>query len=283
MASLIPSFKRSNPYSYDNDFVTINFDDEAEPADNVLWSSVKIGDHFKKLLNLFPLVNQEVVVDDDASPASNVLWSSQKIASIPLPPFQLKQDANVGTVAIFGNDDKAGQVIDSGFVINDEEESSNVLWSSEKISKSNVKSFFKYTNAKVTFPTNTFFVIPFSAESQFKNQDALVTESKGVISIASASKKVTVYKALFICQGKSKKELDSFVKISFAFFNNNSQIGNSFSAFCTKINNLDVSSQCVIEEYFTLKPLETFSFSVKAFANELVILENPSLTIQQVV
>ncbi len=44
----------------------------------------------------------------------------RKIAKIPLPPFQLKQpDAISGNISIFGSDVNLGQVIDSGYSIND--------------------------------------------------------------------------------------------------------------------------------------------------------------------
>ncbi len=59
----------------------------------------------------------------------------RKIAKIPLPPFQLKQpDAISGNISIFGSDVNLGQVIDSGYSINDSlPPSSQVIWSSNQV------------------------------------------------------------------------------------------------------------------------------------------------------
>ncbi len=65
-------------------------------------------------------IDSGILLDDNADPSSSVIWSSEKIAKIPLPPFQLKQpDAISGNISIFGSDVNLGQVIDSGYSIND--------------------------------------------------------------------------------------------------------------------------------------------------------------------
>ncbi len=59
----------------------------------------------------------------------------RKNCKIPLPPFQLKQpDAISGNISIFGSDVNLGQVIDSGYSINDSlPPSSQVIWSSNQV------------------------------------------------------------------------------------------------------------------------------------------------------
>lgn len=159
MATLIPSFKKDNPFEpiKDNELIGLTFNDKADPAPDVLWSSLKIKelipscpDQFQKKqpgaipnnlakfgqdANLGQSIDSGISIDDSSAPAANVLWSSEKIANIPLPPFQLKQaDANAGDIAIFGADANLGQVLDSGFLIGDSSPASaNVLWSSSKI------------------------------------------------------------------------------------------------------------------------------------------------------
>jgi hypothetical protein len=159
MATLIPSFKKDNPFEpiKDNELIGLTFNDKADPAADVLWSSLKIKelipscpDQFQKKqpnaipnnlakfgqdVNLGQSIDSGVSVDDAAAPAANILWSSEKIANIPLPPFQLKQpDAKAGDIAIFGADANLGQVLDSGLSLNDSSlPSPNVLWSSGQI------------------------------------------------------------------------------------------------------------------------------------------------------
>jgi hypothetical protein len=159
MATLIPSFKIDNPFEpiNDNELIGLTFNDNAGPASNILWSSSKI----KQLIPSCPenfqekqpnalannlakfgseadqgqVIDSGMSVNDSSPPDPNVLWSSQKIANIPLPPFQMKQpEAVKGDIAIFGSDVDLGQVIDSGFSINDSSlPSPNVLWSSNQI------------------------------------------------------------------------------------------------------------------------------------------------------
>ncbi len=80
-------------------------------------------------------IDSGILLDDNADPSSSVIWSSEKIAKIPLPPFQLKQpDAISGNISIFGSDVNLGQVIDSGYSINDSlPPSSQVIWSSNQV------------------------------------------------------------------------------------------------------------------------------------------------------
>ena len=159
MATLIPSFKKDNPFESinDNELIGLTFNDNGGPAPDVLWSSSKIlqvippgPENFQEkqpaaLANnlakfgmgadLGQTVDSGVSVNDDGGPAPNVLWSSQKIANIPLPPFQMKQpEAISGDIAIFGSDADQGQVIDSGFGINDSSSPSpKILWSSNQV------------------------------------------------------------------------------------------------------------------------------------------------------
>ena len=156
MATLIPSFKKDNPFKSinDNELIGLTFNDQDGPAPDILWSSAKIQDliqltdenfqekQLKAVPNNFAnfgdggqTIDSGLSLNDSAAPSANVLWSSEKIASIPLPPFQLKQpDATNGNISIFGSDVNLGQVIDSGFGINDSSSpSSKILWSSNQI------------------------------------------------------------------------------------------------------------------------------------------------------
>jgi hypothetical protein len=159
MATIIPSFKKDNPFEpiNDNELIGLTFNDQGGPAPDILWSSAKIksliqpyppsgiqekqlsaGPNLAKFgegANLGQTIDSGLSLDDNAGPSANIIWSSEKIANIPLPPFQLKQQEAVGgDIAVFGFDVNVGQVIDSGFGINDSSMASpNILWSSNQI------------------------------------------------------------------------------------------------------------------------------------------------------
>lgn len=157
MATLIPSFKKDNPFESinDNELIGLTFNDQDGPSNNILWSSSKIvnlipqgqfqakqpnavSGNFAKFgdeNNSGQTIDSGILLDDNADPSSSVIWSSEKIAKIPLPPFQLKQpDAVSGNISIFGSDVNLGQVIDSGYSINDSlPPSSQVIWSSNQV------------------------------------------------------------------------------------------------------------------------------------------------------
>ncbi len=157
MATLIPSFKKDNPFESinDNELIGLTFNDQDGPSNNILWSSSKIvnlipkgqfqakqpnavSGNFAKFgdeNNSGQTIDSGILLDDNADPSSSVIWSSEKIAKIPLPPFQLKQpDAISGNISIFGSDVNLGQVIDSGYSINDSlPPSSQVIWSSNQV------------------------------------------------------------------------------------------------------------------------------------------------------
>ncbi len=113
MATLIPSFKKDNPFESinDNELIGLTFNDQDGPSNNILWSSSKIvnlipkgqfqakqpnavSGNFAKFgdeNNSGQTIDSGILLDDNADPSSSVIWSSEKIAKIPLPPFQLKQ------------------------------------------------------------------------------------------------------------------------------------------------------------------------------------------------
>lgn len=158
MATVIPSFKKDNPFESinDNELIGITFNDQDGPAPDILWSSSKIkqltlnsDNSQSKQLNAIPgnlakfgdgddlgqTIDSDISLNDNALPSANILWSSEKIANIPLPPFQLKQSKAIGgDIAVFGSDINTGQVMDSGLSVNDSSDPYvNVLWSSNKI------------------------------------------------------------------------------------------------------------------------------------------------------
>ncbi len=121
MATLIPSFKKDNPFESinDNELIGLTFNDQDGPSNNILWSSSKIvnlipkgqfqakqpnavSGNFAKFgdeNNSGQTIDSGILLDDNADPSSSVIWSSEKIAKIPLPPFQLKQpDAISGNI-----------------------------------------------------------------------------------------------------------------------------------------------------------------------------------------
>ncbi len=138
-----------------NELIGLTFNDQDGPSNNILWSSSKIvnlipkgqfqakqpnavSGNFAKFgdeNNSGQTIDSGILLDDNADPSSSVIWSSEKIAKIPLPPFQLKQpDAISGNISIFGSDVNLGQVIDSGYSINDSlPPSSQVIWSSNQV------------------------------------------------------------------------------------------------------------------------------------------------------
>lgn len=166
MATIIPSYKKINPYQSikDNDLIGLTFSDTEGPASNVLWSSELImsklrdleqktasvqkidpepTDKFQTKLpgsqglakfdDLGQVISSGANLDDSAAPHPNIIWSSARIAALPLPPFQLKQaNAQSGNIATFGVED-VGQVADSGLKVDDSQESNTVLWTSQKI------------------------------------------------------------------------------------------------------------------------------------------------------
>ncbi len=104
---------------------------QAKQPNAVSGNFAKFGDEN----NSGQTIDSGILLDDNADPSSSVIWSSEKLQKIPLPPFQLKQpDAISGNISIFGSDVNLGQVIDSGYSINDSlPPSSQVIWSSNQV------------------------------------------------------------------------------------------------------------------------------------------------------
>jgi hypothetical protein len=361
MATLIPSFKKDNPFKSikDNELIGLTLNDEDGPAPDILWSSAKV----KKLIPSSPCnetfqekqtnavsgnlakfdegttIDSGFSLNDSSPPASNVLWSSEKIANIPLPPFQLKQsDAINDNIAIFGSDINLGQVVDSGFKINDFDlPSSKILYSSAKIQEllpaSQISfltsalpndevhpssgilyigndgssyiwngSSYKGVLAKaycklisrtpLSVPPGSNMQVQFPiVESSGLGSCGIIFIGNGEMSIGSTSQAPTLYKVSFVGQGLSAE--NNSIQASFSFFNEKSKepIGNSSSIFSFTIGSLVVSTQCYLQEYFLIPPLEKVVFSVKistkasdplAILGSNGVLDNPYLTIEQI-
>ncbi|CCV02563.1 hypothetical protein IIV31_191L [Armadillidium vulgare iridescent virus] len=279
MATLIPSFKKENPYSVikDNDLVSLIFNDNDGPASNVLWSSHEISSKLENLklemqikqpdakgLASFDssgqVIDSNIVVDDEGQPDNNVLWSSAKIASLPLPPFQLKQaDAVYGNLSSFGADQNIGQVIDSGFKIDDSQNDSNILWSSNKVldviasSPKKVAKFYADDSQLIAG-----YKVSFN-QKQFQTNNFQMSVNDGTINITQNG----VFKISFVSmEGK---------RAIFTFFDEQELIPigkNSPGCLCEFLKS---------EENFPL------SFSVKVVSSDQgLVMENAYILIEEV-
>ena len=126
----------------------ISVDDIGAPSSSVLWSSTKTADLVKGKQSLVPSAQPNnlaafdglgqvrdsfVGVDDKKYPSASVLWTSLKIDQLAGQKQSLVPTANSGNLASF---DQTGQVQDSGLLFSDDSGASpNVVWSSDKITK----------------------------------------------------------------------------------------------------------------------------------------------------
>jgi hypothetical protein len=119
--------------------------DNAPAGTAVLWSSAKTTVSLGSKQNLVPgssagnlsffdangqVIDKGIVIDDTAPASTSVLWSSQNMTKALAKSQMLVSGAKVNRVATF---DSNGQVLDSGFLVDDgSAPSSSVLWSSTK-------------------------------------------------------------------------------------------------------------------------------------------------------
>lgn len=166
MSQLILCYKKDKNYQGEIESSLITFNDNLGPSTDVIWSSKQVLVTIKEFLNKTEsyqtpapphlqytgvanptgnngnivcfnqsgqMVDSGFSINDESVQSSSILWSSQKLCNIKLPPFQMKQKESIkDNIAIFGSEEDEGQVVDSGFRIDDSEISNNTLWSSFK-------------------------------------------------------------------------------------------------------------------------------------------------------
>ncbi len=142
MATLIPSFKKDNPFESinDNELIGLTFNDQDGPSNNILWSSSKIvnlipkgqfqakqpnavSGNFAKFgdeNNSGQTIDSGILLDDKRRSFIQRYMVQRKNCKNTTSSFSIKQpDAISGNISIFGSDVNLGQVIDSGYSIND--------------------------------------------------------------------------------------------------------------------------------------------------------------------